>query len=430
MILSFIKIFGSLALLLGVLFAIRKLGERYDWHAEIQRKIIHTGLGLFTLSFVVLFSQAWEVAVLCSLTIALLTAIRTIPKLKDSLGGGLHAVDRFSFGEILFALSIALIFYLSKGQEVLYILPILILTLADAAAALVGVMYAKTSFQVEEGTKSWEGTAFFFLTSWLLCMVVLLLLTNIAGPEVILIAFILSVFGALLEATSWKGLDNLFVPMGLFLLLRNTLEMNAMTLLIDSVIFGALVMFSLLFARKYTCSLHAMLTVATALFFFWIVGGWANILGPLAVFGAHLYLNAQKETSPDELVVVLSIISAALVWYTIAVVTYYEVYYVFNLALALHFAFILMIGLQIKDFANLILVVIGAWMIINVHFVFMADLTVLQGLIRSAAGLGVLTLSAITLQKNYHLFEYRRWVKQAVACLAISALGVPFSLWF
>ena len=110
---------------------------------------------------------------------------------------------------------------------VLYILPILILTLCDAASALVGSRYGRRVFQIEEGTKSVEGVVVFAVTAWLLSLIVILLLTDIGRGEAVLLAFITAVFGALLEAASWRGLDNLFIPLGLYFLLANLLYLGA-----------------------------------------------------------------------------------------------------------------------------------------------------------------------------------------------------------
>ena len=68
----------------------------------------------------------------------------------------------------------ALLFWLKDGHfvsismhekappgPVLYVLPILILTLCDAASALVGSRYGKRIFRIEEGSKSIEGVVVF-----------------------------------------------------------------------------------------------------------------------------------------------------------------------------------------------------------------------------------------------------------------------------
>ncbi len=65
-------------------------------------------------------------------------------------------MKRFSYADLLFTVSVALLFWLKDGhyllaerglqsepQPILYILSLLILTLCDAASALIGVNYGR-----------------------------------------------------------------------------------------------------------------------------------------------------------------------------------------------------------------------------------------------------------------------------------------------
>ena len=98
------------------------------------------------------------------------------------------------------------------------------LTLSDAAAALIGTRYGRKLFAVEAGTKSLEGVAMFFLVTWIVAMVLLLLMTDIGRVNVVLLSLAVAAFGALVEADSWRGFDNLFVPVGIHLFLARHLE--------------------------------------------------------------------------------------------------------------------------------------------------------------------------------------------------------------
>ena len=106
---AILKIFTVLLLLIGFLFTIRAFGKRYDWHPEWQRKMLHIGLGLTSLSFPWIFSDVWQVAALCITAIFILLLIRTIPSLRNSVGKSIYDVKRSSLGELLFALSLSLI---------------------------------------------------------------------------------------------------------------------------------------------------------------------------------------------------------------------------------------------------------------------------------------------------------------------------------
>lgn len=427
MILSLIKILFSLLLLIVVLAGMQKLGKSLKVHAEVQRKIIHTGLGLYSLTFPLIFSEVWEVVALCGAAIVILSLIRSVPALKEKLGSGLHSVDRLSLGEIFFAFSIGLLFYLSDGNVVLYILPMVILTLSDAAAALVGTGYAKSFFTVEDGKKSWEGTTFFFLTAWLLSMISLLLLSDIPREAVIFSALIVALFGALIEAVSWKGLDNLFVPIGLFLLLQKLAFLPPVELAGISVAFLGILALSAWLAKKMQFDVHAVNTIITASFFFWIVGEWVSLPAPLAVFATYLYLQ-RKDNLNDDLPVVLSIISTALFWYVISMVFEYNTYYVYNLSFGLHLTVLVLLQKNMRKFMPSIAVIFLSWMVTNVRVLFASDFSAYDMQL-SAGALALIFLTACIIVKSHSFFESRRWTKQALTVLALSSLGVPLTLW-
>ncbi|MDX1401824.1 MAG: hypothetical protein R3245_07875, partial [Kiloniellales bacterium] len=203
---SLVKIGLSFALVILVLLAVRLLGTRKSLHPEVQRKIVHVSLGLYALTLPVIFSEVWEVSLLCILTALFLIIVRLMPGRSGDLGSALHGVKRQSFGELLFALSIALLFFLKDDQLVLYVLPLLILALSDAFAALVGISYGRLSFVVEDGRKSIEGSAVFFLTAWILAVICLLLLSDMPRQQVAVASLAIAGVGALLEGISWKGL--------------------------------------------------------------------------------------------------------------------------------------------------------------------------------------------------------------------------------
>src|SRR5690606_34744795 len=107
-----------------------------------------------------------EVGLTCALAVGVFLMARGV--MRKSLGASLHGVERFSYGELLFAASVALLFWLKDGHfiaieqdrpamgPVPYVVPILILTLCDAASAVVGSQYGKRLFRIEEGSKSVE----------------------------------------------------------------------------------------------------------------------------------------------------------------------------------------------------------------------------------------------------------------------------------
>ncbi|MEO0445958.1 MAG: hypothetical protein AAF191_07770, partial [Verrucomicrobiota bacterium] len=160
--------------------------------AEGKRKAVHIGMGLVTIGFPWLFSTWMWVAALCGLSLATLLGIRVWERRKG-VASVLHDVDRDSLGEICFPIAVVWVFALAEGEPWRFIIPMLILTLADAAGALVGASYGRQKFRVlTSGSKSMEGSLLVFLVAFLSVHIPLLLMTDYGRAETLLIALILA----------------------------------------------------------------------------------------------------------------------------------------------------------------------------------------------------------------------------------------------
>lgn len=213
MILDWVKIIGIVGGLVGLLFSVRGMGRHFGWHPEWQRKCMHVALGTTALSFPWLFGAAWQVWAVCGLGAGVMVAVRTVPKLRRTVGCSLHNVGRASFGELLFALAIGLLFALADGELLPYLLPLAILTLADSSAALVGRRWGRHRFPVLAGQKSWEGVLTFGGVTTLLTSSALSYFTPLPWPTILLLTLLITLLCTLTEAVAWHGLDNLLVPL-------------------------------------------------------------------------------------------------------------------------------------------------------------------------------------------------------------------------
>lgn len=193
---------------------------------EVVRKLLHLFMGLVVLGFPWLFETIWPVLLLAALFTFGLTALRASPSLKRRFGSIIHGVGRSSLGEIFFPLSAALLFVLSFGDAILFCVPMLVLSLADSAAALVGRSYGRLAYSFASTTKSVEGSVAFFTVAFLSAHLSLLLFTDTGRAESLLISLSLSLFLTVIEAASARGLDNLFLPIAAFLLLKTYRELE------------------------------------------------------------------------------------------------------------------------------------------------------------------------------------------------------------
>lgn len=374
------KIAGSVILLALVLWGVSKLAKIAKLDPEIGRKLVHISLGLYCLTFPYIFTHAWEVAAMCGLAVLVFLLARGV--MRQSLGGGLHAVKRTSYGEILFAVAVALLFWLKDGHfvsvsmhhkaqigPVLYVLPILILTLCDAASAIVGSRYGKRVFQIEEGSKSVEGVVVFATTAWLLSLIMILLMTDIGRGEAVLLAFITAAFGALLEAASWRGLDNLFIPLGLYFLLANLLYLGVGNLAAIAGLFLVLLFMLLYVMRHRPGEDRHFLAVGSTLFFcIAIFAEPPSILTPgVAVMTYFIAEAVRKQERPpfDALNLLLVVLAVAMLYFIVSHVAQMDTIFGFNLSFAA-----LAAGISARfarKFWRLVAIVLIAWAAMSVR---------------------------------------------------------------
>ena len=224
---------GMVLAIFGVLIGgLRAYRRSRSADPELVRKLLHLGMGLLTISFPWLFASAWPVLLLAALFALGLTALRISPPLRRLLGGVIDGVNRKSLGEITFPFAVGLLYLFSAGDPLTFCIPMLILSLADAAAALVGGRYGTLRVPGPRGEKSLEGSLAFLAVAFVSTHVPLLLFTDCGRAESLLIAVTLALQATLLEASAWGGLDNLLVPLGAFALLKSFLELDMTSLIL------------------------------------------------------------------------------------------------------------------------------------------------------------------------------------------------------
>lgn len=289
-----------LAALAAAFLGTRLLERVASPNPELLRKLIHVVTGLVATSFPWLFDRAWPVLLLAGGSLLALVLLRSGVSVTRSLQGVLHGVERSSWGELLFPLSVVILFLLSKGDPLLFSVPVLILTLADALAALIGVYYGQIHFSTLEGCKSIEGSLAFFIVAFLCVHVAVLLFADTGRVESLLIGLLMGVIVMMFEAVAWRGLDNLFIPLASYALLRSYLEMDAETLAIRLAVILLLGLFLLLWRRRSTLDDSALIGAGLVAYGAWAVGGLDWLLVPVTVFVVVTLLARRVELDGSE----------------------------------------------------------------------------------------------------------------------------------
>jgi len=311
-----------LALLGALAGALRFWQVKRAPHPELVRKLLHVGMGLVTLSFPWIFRSPWPVVALAALAVGAMLALRHVAPLRAKLGDVVHGVGRDSGGEIYFPIAVALVFTLAQGVPILYVVPVLLLTLADATAALIGVRYGTLKIgTLDGGVKSVEGTLAFFMVAFLCTHLSLLLTTHVGRVETLLIGLEIGFLVMLVELIAWRGLDNLFIPLFSFALLYNIEYLQVHELTQRLVFLVLLSGFVLAWRKRTTLDPGALVAAVLVAHVFWTVGGLAWLAPPVACFATYALLwpeDRLRRGSSHDLRAVLAFSAVGLGWLFVA----------------------------------------------------------------------------------------------------------------
>jgi phytol kinase len=341
-------VLGALGGLLGGLRLYQRWGEP---HPELVRKLLHIGMGLVAVCFPWIFDQSWPVLLLGVLSLGGMVALRTVGSLRRTVGTVVSGVDRASLGEVYFPLAIAilwLLFLFGDGpferRALLYCVPLLLLTLADATAALVGARYGSWRYTTADGRKSMEGSFTFFLCAFLCVHIPVLLGTETGKLETLLIAVLLAWVAMMFEAIAWAGLDNLVLPLVAYLLLRIYLDLSAPELGMRLGVTAVLMVFVLAYRSRTTLEGSAVLGAILFGYISWTLGGWRWLQAPLILFLGYTLLSPPTEVNSrriHNIHAVVCVCSAGLIWlFLYRLLDKPELLYLFTLAFACQMAII------------------------------------------------------------------------------------------
>ncbi len=195
-----ISVFGVFVILVIAEYLSR---TRRRLHSEVTRKFVHMSVGTFVASWPFYFKW-WEIG-LVGLAFLLVVTL----SIQYNIFHSIHSVNRRSFGEILFAVAIGLLAFLD-GSPWIFAVAMLHLSLADGLAAIVGTLYGKRSrYTIFGYTKSWLGTATFFVVSLGIVSAYFAVTHHVDWPLLVAVPLL----ATLVENFAVFGTDNLFVPL-------------------------------------------------------------------------------------------------------------------------------------------------------------------------------------------------------------------------
>jgi dolichol kinase len=258
---------------------------------EKTRKLIHLGGGLVCLSFPFLIESPLVV-----LGMALgLSGFFTLGA-KFRILHSLHDVERKTRGSEYYPLAVFMVFLVAGTHRWIYVAAILVLAVADAFAALIGTRYGRLRYEVEENSKSVEGSLAFLAIAFLAIALPGLFMSGLPPAVVVPAAVLVGLLVTGFEAVSLRGSDNLFVPLGVCVVLAKIttkpvgeIRYQLFSLLAIAVVMGLL--------GKIRRSFNAGGSVVVALFAYgaWALGSETWALPVFAAFALQVSLGGVRE---------------------------------------------------------------------------------------------------------------------------------------
>ncbi len=215
-VLSFVYLVGISLLLIFNELNYRRLKVK----GEFTRKFAHFTSTLAVVPFPYIFTSHWYVLVLASIFFAVLFITHQIKQLKS-----IHDIERKSMGSYLLPLSIYVTFLISdlSDNKFVYILPMLILAICDPMAAILGENFTNGNGKIKilghKLNKTWLGSGGFLVTSFIISIIALYFNREVFDIKSFWLALVVASVSTLAELISWRGSDNLTIPLSVVLIL-------------------------------------------------------------------------------------------------------------------------------------------------------------------------------------------------------------------
>ena len=300
-------IFVTIFFVLGIAETIRNYTGRPP---ESTRKFVHVFIGLIICFCPILFKVNIQIILLSSLFIAINTYLLLSEKFKS-----MNATSRKSYGTIYFPLSVLILSFFWWDKPISFILAILVLTLADPIAAIFGAKQ-RNAFTPWIDKKSSRGTSAMFGSSFLIILLGTDILSKLYGSNFFIplpILFGLGIFTALSatlsELVSYRGSDNLSIPIITFISYEIYLINYTRGTLTDLLLWAILSIIIFTFAyKKQSLSLSGAIGGYLLGIIIFGAGGW-NWITPLVFFfisSSILSSIKRKKLSRRDLVQILA----------------------------------------------------------------------------------------------------------------------------
>jgi dolichol kinase len=288
----------SISAIFAVIIAVSEfISRKFNPSPEFTRKFVHMNGGIACLFFPFFVKSQFTVLALAALFSMLFYLGGKMKFLKC-----LHGVERKTRGSEYYPFAIWALFFLSFDRLWLYFSSVLVLTAADACAALIGEKYGSIRYKVGDSYKSLEGSLFFWIISFLAIQIPMLLLSGLPKETCILSALLVSFLMTCTEAVSVRGTDNIFVPvLTAYILLKITQKPVPEIAFQCASLFAIFAVFGLIIWRSRLLDIGAGLIFLGISYASWSLGSFQWALPAFAaflLFTVVRYLLNRKKVQP------------------------------------------------------------------------------------------------------------------------------------
>lgn len=284
---------GFLALLGAAEMLRRKTRLAPEW----TRKLVHVAAGLACLAVPFLIESHWVVLWLALLLSGIFWSAHRTGRLAS-----LHGVERESRGVEYYPLVVYVLFVLTRERPWLYVCALLTLAVSDALAALIGMRYGRLRYEVDGESKSLEGSLAFLVATFLVVELPLVLWQDpsLPGPaSCVLAALLTAALVTGFEAVSLGGRDNLWVPLGTYLVLSKILRQPFGEIVVQNVglaVIASAIALSAAWTRVF--NVGGAILFALWAFACWSLGSLDWALPMFTSFAAFLVLRSFTRLAP------------------------------------------------------------------------------------------------------------------------------------
>jgi len=218
-----------LAIIIGCSELVRK---KINLSISFTRKFVHILTGILIAITPLLLQQPYPLLVISGVFIAL-----NWIAIQKKWMPGMHATEKVSYGTVFYPISFfILIILLWERHKTILVLSMLIMAIADAMAAIIGENVKKpVRYQFDGEQKSVQGSAVMLITTFFITALGLKFFASFENlsmdaKQSLWIAAIGAIIATACESISYKGSDNLTVPLGaafsLHFMINHPVEQN------------------------------------------------------------------------------------------------------------------------------------------------------------------------------------------------------------